>query len=294
MIGRKPVDFHLPASVCQGAQDRPFGVYVHVPFCAVRCGYCDFNTYTATELGPGASHEEYPASAVAEMRLAGDHLAERGGPRPATSVFFGGGTPTLLPTAGVLEMLEGVRQVWGLAPGAEVSIEANPDSVERADLARLKDGGFTRVSFGMQSAVPHVLRTLDRTHDPERLPLVTTWAREEGLEFSVDLIYGTPGESLADWQVSVEAALALDPGHISAYALTIEPGTKMGAQVRRGELPGVDGDDQAAKYELADEAFTGAGYEWYEISNWARTPAQRSQHNLRSEERRVGKASRSR
>lgn len=258
----------------------PFGVYVHVPFCAVRCGYCDFNTYTATELGPGASQEEYAGTAVAEMRLAGADLSERGRLRPATSIFFGGGTPTLLPVDDVLQLLDGVRDVWGIAPGAEVSIEANPDSVDAPALAALKAGGFTRVSFGMQSAVPHVLRTLDRTHNPERLPLVTRWAREAGLEFSVDLIYGTPGESVTDWRRSVEAALELEPGHISAYALTIEPGTKMGAQVRRGELPTVDPDDQAEKYELADEEFTRAGLQWYEISNWARTPEQQSQHNL--------------
>ncbi len=258
----------------------PFGVYVHVPFCAVRCGYCDFNTYTATELGPGASQEEYAGSAVAEMHLAGVHLDEKGLRRPATSVFFGGGTPTLLPIAHVARMLGGVREVWGIAPGAEVSIEANPDSVGLRELEALKAAGFTRVSFGMQSAVPHVLQTLDRTHDPERLPLVTAWAREVGLEFSVDLIYGTPGESIEDWRTSVQAALELDPGHISAYALTIEPGTKMGAQVRRGELPTVDGDDQAEKYEIADESFTAAGLQWYEISNWAKRPELRSTHNL--------------
>lgn len=258
----------------------PFGVYVHVPFCAVRCGYCDFNTYTATELGPGASQEEYPDSAIAEMRLAGERLENLSQLRPATSIFFGGGTPTLLPVADVARMLEGVRQVWGIAPGAEISIEANPDSVDAAALRELKAAGFTRVSFGMQSAITHVLRTLDRTHNPENLPLVTQWARDAGLEFSVDLIYGTPGESLDDWRQSVDAAIALEPGHISAYALTIEPGTKMGAQVKRGELPGVDDDDQAAKYEYADDAFGAAGYEWYEISNWAKTPEQRSQHNL--------------
>lgn len=258
----------------------PFGVYVHVPFCAVRCGYCDFNTYTATELGPGASQDEYAASAVGEMHLAGKELESVGRRRPATTIFFGGGTPTLLPVRDVALMLDGVRTVWGVSSQAEVSIEANPDSVGLEELKMLKEAGFTRVSFGMQSAVPHVLRTLDRTHDPERLPLVTRWAREAGLEFSIDLIYGTPGESVEDWRTSVQAALKLEPGHISAYALTIEPGTKMGAQVRRGELPTVNGDDQATKYEIADEAFNAAGYDWYEISNWARSPQQRSQHNL--------------
>lgn len=258
----------------------PFGVYVHVPFCAVRCGYCDFNTYTAAELGPGASQDEYAGSAVEEMRLAGAHLDLTQDRRPATSVFFGGGTPTLLPIADVRRMLAGVREVWGITPDAEVSIEANPDSVGLKELTELREAGFTRVSFGMQSAVPHVLATLDRTHDPARLPLVTGWARDAGLEYSIDLIYGTPGESIEDWRRSVEAALDLGSGHISAYALTIEPGTRMGAQVRRGDLPGIDPDDQAEKYELADEAFMAAGYRWYEISNWAKTPQQRSQHNL--------------
>lgn len=258
----------------------PFGVYVHVPFCEVRCGYCDFNTYTATELGPGASQAEYPQTAVTEMELARRYLLEHNGLRSATSVFFGGGTPTLLPTSDVVQMLEGVRQVWGIHPGAEISIEANPDSVQQADLLTLKEAGFTRVSFGMQSAVPHVLKTLDRTHDPKSLRKVTQWAMEVGLEFSVDLIYGTPGESLADWQASLEAAIALDPGHISAYALTIEPGTRMYSQVKRGKLEDVDPDDQAEKYELADDLLSAAGYYWYEISNWTKSDGQRSRHNL--------------
>lgn len=261
-------------------RQTPFGVYVHVPFCAVRCGYCDFNTYTATELGPGASQDEYASSAIGEMELAGAYLEAESGLRPASTVFFGGGTPTLLNTADVIRMLQGIRDVWGIAADAEISIEANPDSVTRKDLEALQAAGFNRISFGMQSAVDHVLKTLDRTHDPRRLPLVTRWASEAGLEFSVDLIYGTPGESLADWHKSLEAAIELNPGHVSAYALTVEPGTRMAAMVRRGELDDVDPDDQAEKYELTDELLTDAGYRWYEISNWAKTPEQQSQHNL--------------
>src|SRR5690606_37712129 len=157
---------------------------------------------------------------------------------------------------------------------------ANPDSVTPQSLAELAAGGFTRVSFGMQSAVGHVLRTLDRTHDPERIPLVVTWAREAGLEVSLDLIYGTPGESLEDWRSSLESALATGVDHVSAYALVVEEGTKMAAQVRRGELPMPDGDDEAAKYELAEELLAAAGLHWYEVSNWARTPAQACRHNL--------------
>jgi len=200
--------------------------------------------------------------------------------RPVQTVFLGGGTPTILPAGDLVRMLEALRTTWGIAPGAEVTTEANPDSVTPATLAELADGGFTRVSFGMQSAVGHVLRTLDRTHDPERIPDVVAWARAAGLEVSLDLIYGTPGESLEDWRTSLEAALATGVDHVSAYALVVEPGTKMAAQVRRGELPAPDGDDEAAKYELADEMLTAAGLHWYEVSNWARTPAQACQHNL--------------
>ena len=263
------------------ASPAPFGVYLHVPFCSVRCGYCDFNTYTATELGGGASQASYARTAIAEVALADAELRRRGiAGRPVQTVFFGGGTPTLLPTADLASMLEAVASTWGLVDGAEVTTEANPDSVGPAELAALRAAGFTRVSFGMQSAVPHVLATLDRTHDPERVPQVVAWAREAGLAVSLDLIYGTPGESLADWRTSVEAVLALRPDHVSAYALTIEPGTKMHARVRRGELPGVDGDDQAAKYELADTLLERGGYGWYEISNWARGPEQRCRHNI--------------
>ncbi|GAB2987737.1 radical SAM family heme chaperone HemW [Actinotalea caeni] len=264
-----------------GAAATRFGVYLHVPFCSVRCGYCDFNTYTATELGGGASQASYAASAVAEVALADAELRRRGlAGRPVETVFFGGGTPTLLPTADLARMLDAVDRTWGLVPDAEVTTEANPDSVWAADLQALRDAGFTRVSFGMQSAVPHVLATLDRTHDPDRVPQVVAWARDAGLAVSLDLIYGTPGESLDDWRRSLEAVLALEPDHVSAYALTIEPGTRMHTRVRRGELPGVDGDDQAAKYELADTLLAEAGYGWYEISNWARRPEQRCRHNV--------------
>jgi len=147
-------------------------------------------------------------------------------------------------------------------------------------LEALADAGFTRVSFGMQSAVPHVLATLDRTHDPRRIPDVVRWAREAGLAVSLDLIYGTPGESLDDWRTSVEAALATGVDHVSAYALVVEAGTRMAVQVRRGELELPDGDDQAAKYELADDLFEAAGLGWYEVSNWARTPQDACRHNL--------------
>lgn len=276
-----PSDGALPPSVAAGAQDRAFGVYLHVPFCTVRCGYCDFNTYTAVELGGGASQSSYAATAVREIALGARVLTGAGLPaRPVSTVFVGGGTPTVLPADDLVAMLRAVDDAWGLADGAEVTTEANPDSVTPASLAALAAGGFTRVSFGMQSAVPHVLATLERTHDPARIPDVVRWARDAGLAVSLDLIYGTPGESLADWRTSLEAALATGVDHVSAYALVVEEGTRMAAQVRRGELVLPDADDQAAKYELADDLLTGAGLGWYEVSNWARTPAHACRHNL--------------
>lgn len=254
------------------------GVYLHVPFCRVRCGYCDFTTYTAAELGGGADQATYAQTAVREVRLAAEVLGAVGRRRPASTVFVGGGTPTMLSAADLGRMLEAVRGELGLEPGAEVTTEANPDSVTAASLEALAAAGFTRVSFGMQSAVPHVLATLDRTHDPVRIPQVVQWARDAGLAVSLDLIYGTPGESVDDWRRSVEAALATGVDHVSAYALVVEEGTRMAGQVRRGLLPLPDPDDQATKYELADDLLSAAGLDWYEVSNWARPGAQ-SRHN---------------
>ena len=276
-----PADGALPTSVAVGAASRAFGVYLHVPFCTVRCGYCDFNTYTATELGGGASQASYPDTAIREVSFAAEVLWAAGLPaRPVSTLFVGGGTPTVLPVADLARMVAAIRDTWGMADDAELTTEANPDSVTRESLLGLAAAGFTRVSFGMQSAVPHVLATLDRTHDPARVPDVVGWAREADLAVSLDLIYGTPGESLDDWRRSVEAALGCGVDHVSAYALVVEPGTRMGAQVRRGELPLPSEDDQAAKYELADELFEAAGLSWYEVSNWARTDADACRHNL--------------
>ncbi|MFJ5977782.1 radical SAM family heme chaperone HemW [Pseudarthrobacter oxydans] len=276
-----PSDGLLPRQAADGAADRAFGLYVHIPFCAVRCGYCDFNTYTATELGGGASQDAYAATAASEVSLAASILAESGLPaRPLSTVFFGGGTPTLLPAEDLALILGRAIDQWGIEDGAEVTTEANPDSVTPESLAVLKEAGFTRISFGMQSAVPHVLKVLDRTHTPSRVPQVVQWARDAGLAVSLDLIYGTPGESLDDWRYSLETALSYQPDHISAYALIIEDGTKLAAQIRRGEVPGIDDDDHADKYELADELITKAGLAWYEVSNWARTPGQACRHNL--------------
>ena len=276
-----PLDGALPPSAAIGSADRDFGVYIHVPYCRVRCGYCDFNTYTASELGDGANRADYAGQLRRELELGADVL-RRGGvaDRRASTVFFGGGTPTLLPADDLVSMLDGVREQWGIAPGAEVTTEANPDSVDEAYLAALADGGFTRVSFGMQSAVPSVLATLDRTHSPERVPLVVRWAREAGLQVSLDLIYGTPGETLADWERSLDAALACEPDHLSAYALIVEQGTKLASQIRRGEVAEPDDDLHAEMYELADARLAAVGYSWYEISNWSRSDSTRSRHNL--------------
>jgi putative oxygen-independent coproporphyrinogen III oxidase len=275
-----PADGALPAQAAAGAADRDLGVYVHVPFCRVRCGYCDFNTYTASEIR-GVKQSDYAGQAIAEVALARRVLDDAGaGGRAASTVFFGGGTPTLLPADDLAAMLGAIRDAWGLAPGAEVTTEANPDSVDRDDLLRLADAGFTRVSFGVQSAVPHVLEVLERTHDPENVPRVVAWAREAGLQVSLDLIYGTPGESEADWARSLELAVGQAPDHVSAYALIVEPGTKLARQISRGEVPPTDDDVQAERYEQADAALAAAGYGWYEVSNWSRDAATRSRHNL--------------
>ena len=277
-----PPDGALPQSSYDEIGDHPFGVYVHVPFCRTRCGYCDFNTYTAGELGSGASTvgpSSFARLAVDELRLARRVLGQL--TLPAQTVFFGGGTPTLLAPADLALILAVVRDEFGLAADAEVTTEANPDSVDLQSLRALRAAGFTRVSLGMQSAVPHVLATLERTHDPDRVAASVAWAREVGFGgVSLDLIYGTPGESLADWEHSLRVAVAMGPDHVSAYALVVEEGTRLAVAVRRGELPAPDDDDLADKYLMAEEVLTAAGYGWYEVSNWARTPAQRCRHNV--------------
>lgn len=274
-----PSDGRLPEGVLTGAADRTLGLYVHIPFCAARCGYCDFNTYTADEL-EGVSRDSYPESALREMDLAATVLREAGLPeRQLSTVFFGGGTPTLLGPEPVLRMFEHAKNLWGLAPGVEVTVEANPDSVSEHDLVALAQGGVTRVSVGVQSVVPSVLATLDRTHTPERVPLTVAAVKNAGLAVSVDLIFGSPGETLEQWATTVQAAIELEPDHISAYSLIVEPGTALARRITKGELPAPDDDLQAEMYVLADEAFSQAGYSWYEISNWAKTPDRESVHN---------------
>ena len=257
-----------------------FEVYIHVPFCMRRCGYCDFNTYTAVDMGAGASRGNYANMVIREMSIVRDWQSSHGIDEPeAATVFFGGGTPTILKASDLVAMLNAVRDTWSIAENAEITTEANPDTVNADYVKELADGGFNRISFGMQSAVPSVLKTLDRTHTPANVAAGVAAANAAGMRSSVDLIYGAPGESLDDWRTSVRTAIDLGVNHISAYALTVAPNTKMGRQIAAGTLPTPDDDDEATKYEIADDLLGAAGLEWDEISNWAR-PGYESQHNL--------------
>jgi putative oxygen-independent coproporphyrinogen III oxidase len=273
-----PLDGALPAAALDGLGARPFGVYVHVPFCVTRCGYCDFNTYTAGELGSSASPESWLTGLRAELELAGKVL---GAPPPADTVFVGGGTPSLLGATGLTAVLDAVRSVFGLAPDAEVTTEANPESTAPEFFAGLAEAGYTRVSLGMQSAAPHVLAVLDRRHTPGRAVAAAREARAAGIgQISLDLIYGTPGETEADLSGSLDAVLDAGVDHVSAYALIVEEGTRLARRVARGELPAPDDDVLAADYELIDDRLTAAGLGWYEVSNWATGPAAACRHNL--------------
>ena len=275
-----PREGTLPESALTGLGTRPFGMYLHVPFCTTRCGYCDFNTYTASELGAdtGASRDSWADAAIAELRLARRVLGDA--ELPVATVFFGGGTPTLLQPRDLGRVLRAVDTEFGLEPDAEITTEANPESVDAHSLTQLRTAGFTRISLGMQSALPHVLVVLDRAHTPGRPVDAVREAHDAGFEHvNLDLIYGTPGESLTDWQASVEAAIVAAPDHVSAYSLIVEPGTRLATRIRRGELAMPDEDEQAEKYLLADDLLTSAGLAWYEISNWATSADARCRHN---------------
>jgi oxygen-independent coproporphyrinogen-3 oxidase len=255
--------------------------YIHIPYCVKRCGYCDFNTYTPSELkiteGLAQISNSYIDLLLMEIKAAKVQVGQSAN---VPSIFFGGGTPSLMQPDDIGRVISTIKSEFILLPDAEITMECNPDTVTKESLAAFRAIGVNRVSFGMQSAVKHVLATLDRTHNPENLLQVTTWAKEVGFsEISVDLIYGTPGESLSDWQTSINAALTLPITHISAYALIVEEGTKLAAQIKRGEVAQVDDDLTAEKYLVADKAFTAAGFEWYELSNWAKSGSL-SKHNL--------------
>ncbi|MCW3008525.1 MAG: coproporphyrinogen oxidase [Solirubrobacterales bacterium] len=281
MSVRQPDGAPAPADGALGAAARaavglaPLGVYVHVPFCLTRCGYCDFNTYTTGDRGA------FVAAALAEVALAGRVLSADGPPPPVQTVFLGGGTPTLLTPDEIGSLLEAIDARIGLSADVEITVEANPDTVDLAFLARLRAGGVTRVSFGVQSAVPHVLAVLERLHDPARALDVIAAATTLGFDgVSADLIYGTPSEGDDDWETSLAAVLATGADHVSTYGLTIEPGTKLAAQVRRGTVPQPDADVQARRYATADARLTAAGLDWYELASWTRADAARCRHNV--------------
>jgi oxygen-independent coproporphyrinogen-3 oxidase len=253
--------------------------YVHIPYCVKRCGYCDFNTYTPAELqisdGLSQISNSYIDLVIQEIEQARLTVGETTVP----TIFFGGGTPSLMEASDIARVITKIKKSFKLSDDCEITLETNPDTVDKQKLAAFKDAGINRISIGMQSAVGHVLKTLDRTHNPQNLPQVTQWASEVGFkDISVDLIYGTPGESLSDWQVSIDAALALPINHISAYALIVEEGTKLANAIKRGEIGNVDDDLTAEKYLMADQAFSKAGFTWYELSNWSKANGE-SKHN---------------
>ena len=273
-----PRDGRLPEGALRDVAQTPFSFYLHVPYCSSRCGYCDFNTYTATELGDSVSRATWADTAIAEIELARRVLPAA---TPAIgTVFVGGGTPTLLPAHDLALVLDHLRKTFGMTPDVEVTTEANPDSVTPESLAAMREGGFNRISFGMQSTAPNVLAALERTHTPGRAAAAVREAQAAGFDnINVDLIFGTPAESTEDLRRTVEDVLALDVQHVSAYALIVEEGTRLAKRIARGELPAPDDDVQAERYELIDRLLGAAGFEWYEISNWSR-PGAACRHNL--------------
>ena len=280
-LGDKPPENGLfSATEILGSESRSFHAYVHIPFCTVKCGYCDFNTYTSNELGT-LKQSDFAASLIGEVSLSAKILQQSNvAPRNLKTVFFGGGTPSLLPATDLISILNSLESSFGFQSDAEITFEANPDSVTRESLSALKDAGFTRISIGMQSAVPDVLKTLERTHNPENVAIALEIAKSLGFRTSLDLIFGAPGETLSQWEETIAEVIELDPGHLSAYSLIVEPGTKLARQINSGELVDVDEDLQADKYELADKLLSEAGYSWYEISNWSKSEDLKSNHNL--------------
>jgi len=245
-----------------------FGVYVHIPFCAHRCDYCDFATWT------DRAHlmQAYTDACVRDVERRG---TEEGAPG-ASSVFFGGGTPSLLPAGMLARILAAIPR----AADAEVTVECNPDSIDAEKLETYAAAGVNRISLGVQSMRPQVLAALNRTHDPDNVERAVRAARVAGIDrINLDLIYGTPSESVDDWRRTLDAALVLEPEHVSAYALTVEAGTPLGRAVASGARRAPDDDDQAEKYAVADEVLAASGRPWYEISSWAR-PGGECRHNL--------------
>ena len=275
-----PADGLFSKTEIQGHESRSFHAYVHIPFCKDICGYCDFNTYTATQLG-SLKQSDYARSLISEIALSAKVLENSGvTPRRFTTVFFGGGTPSLLPAKDLVEILYVLSDQFGFVEDAEITTEANPDTVTVEKFTELREAGFNRVSIGMQSAVPSVLKTLERTHNPDNVATAFQIVKDLGFSTSLDLIFGAPGETLDQWRASLEAAIALSPDHLSAYSLIVEPGTKLARQINSRQLVDVDEDLQAEKYELTEALLSEAGYGWYEISNWSKSDDLQSNHNL--------------
>ena len=275
-----PENGMLTKSEIAGSDSRTFHAYVHIPFCKDICGYCDFNTYTATQLG-SLKQSDYAASLISEINLSAKVLEQsKVSPRKFSTVFFGGGTPSLLPAADLIEILDSLEKTFGFTDTAEITTEANPDTVTLEKFEALRKAGFNRVSIGMQSGVQSVLNTLERTHNPDNVSKAFEIVKELGFGTSVDLIFGAPGETIEQWQASLESAISLGPDHLSAYSLIVEPGTKLARQIKSGELEDVDEDLQAEKYELTEKLLVAAGYTWYEISNWSKSESLQSNHNL--------------
>lgn len=259
----------------------PFGIYLHVPFCSTRCGYCDFNTYTAGELGSATSPVDWERAAAIEIDRAAEALAGTGTLPAVNTVFVGGGTPSLVGAEVLVGMVERIDSTFGLAPGAEVTTESNPDSTSPEFFERLRDGGYTRISLGMQSTASHVLRILDRTHTPGRPQEAAAEARRAGFEHvNLDVIYGTPGETDDDLARTLDAVIGAGVDHVSAYSLIVEDGTALARRIRRGELPGTDDDVLADRYEQMTERLERAGFHWYEVSNFATGKSGYCRHNL--------------
>ena len=260
---------------------RTLSAYVHIPFCASRCGYCDFNTYTAAELqrdGTSITAATYPDRVITEVNwLRKENTTDD---RALSTVFFGGGTPTLIDSSELVRILDSLKSTYGFTDDVEVTTEANPDSVTLQDLQILRAGGFTRVSFGHQSSAANVLALLERTHTPGKTWQAVSDARSAGFEHvSVDLIYGSPGETDADLAETLDQVASADVDHVSAYSLIVEPGTRLAARVARGEIPNPSDDVAAHRYELIDSKLQTLGLTWYEVSNWAK-PGGECRHNI--------------
>lgn len=254
-----------------------FGLYVHVPFCTVRCGYCDFNTYTPSELEQADAIHVWTQALISEITYSLEKLPKS---QVVETIFFGGGTPSLLPLNNLEQIFSKLNDSFIFSENIEITLEANPDTLSSSKIRAWKDFGINRISLGVQSTDKKVLQILDRTHNPENVKNSVELLKNGGIHnFSLDLIYGTPGETLDSWSSSVESLVEFDPPHVSAYALTVEPGTALFRKVNNKEVSNISSDDQADKYLIANDILEKNNLAWYEISNWA-IPGHECRHNL--------------